>query len=40
MPFLAPTIDNADPFFALMKTPGFYLHHVDVADQDPASGSQ
>jgi len=20
-------------------TPGFYLHHVEVADQDPASGS-
>jgi len=29
----------ADPLFALVITPGVYLHHVDVADQDPASGS-
>jgi len=39
MPFLLPTLDNADPLFALVITAGFYLHHVEVADQDPASGS-
>jgi len=39
MPFLAQTLDNADPLFAQMITPGFYLHHVEVVDQDPASGS-
>jgi len=39
MPFLAPTLDNADPLVALVITLGFYLHHVEVADQDPASGS-
>jgi len=40
MPFLAPTLDiNADPLFALVITLGLYLHHVEVADQDPASGS-
>jgi len=39
MPFLVPTVDNADPLFALVITLGFYLHHVEVADQqDPASG--
>jgi len=38
MPFLTPTFDNAD--FALMMAPDFYLHHVEVADQDPNSGSQ
>jgi len=40
MPFLTPTLDNTDPLFILMITPGFYLriHDVDVADQDPASG--
>jgi len=32
MPFPPPTLDNADPLFALVTTPGFYLHHVDVAD--------
>jgi len=40
MPFLAPTLDNADPLFALVITLRFYLHHVEVADQDQASGSQ
>jgi len=39
MPFLSPTLDNANPLFALVITPGFYLHHVEVADRDPASGS-
>jgi len=39
MPFLAPTLDNADILFTLVLTKGFYLHHVEVADQDPASGS-
>jgi len=38
MPFLAPTLDiNADPLFALVIAPGFYLHHVEVVDRDPAS---
>jgi len=34
----APTLDNADPLFALI-TLRFYPHHIEVADQDPASGS-
>jgi len=37
--FLAPILDNDDPLFALVITPGFYLHHVEVADQDLANGS-
>jgi len=37
MTFLKITLDNADPLFALVITPGFYLHHVEVADQNPAS---
>jgi len=28
MPFLAPTLDDAEMFFALMITSGFYLHHI------------
>jgi len=41
MPFLLPTLDNADSLFALLViTPGLCLHHVEVADQDPARGSQ
>jgi len=39
MPLLAPTLDNVDPLFALVIAPGLYLQHVEVADQDPASGS-
>jgi len=39
MPFLAPTPDDADPLLALALSPCFYLHHVEAADQDPASGS-
>jgi len=39
MPFLAPTLDNAAPLFALVIKLGFYLHHIEVAGQDPASGS-
>jgi len=50
MPLLTPTLDNADPLHTLMITlsgadrnlvitPGFYLHQVEVADQDPVSGS-
>jgi len=27
MTFLTPTIDNADPLFALVATRGFYLRH-------------
>jgi len=26
MPFLMPTLDNADLLFALVITPNFYLH--------------
>jgi len=37
MSFLAPTLDNADPLFALVIKPGFYPQHV--AGQDPARGS-
>jgi len=39
MPFPAPTLHDADPQFVLVITPDFYLHHVDVVDQDPASGN-
>jgi len=39
MPFLAPTLDNADPLLDLMITPGFYLHRLEMADKDPASDS-
>jgi len=39
MPFLAPTLDNADPLFALVITPDFYQQNVEVTDQDPASCS-
>jgi len=28
IPFLTTTLDNTDPLFALVITPGFYLHHV------------
>jgi len=31
--------DNADPLFALVITAGFCRHHVEVVDQDPASGT-
>jgi len=39
MPLLESTLDDPGPFFALVITLGFYLHHVEVADEDPASGS-
>jgi len=39
MPFLAPTLDNADALFAMVITLGFYLHHLEVTDQDTASRS-
>jgi len=39
MPFLPPILNNANPLIALVIAPGFYLHHVVVVDQDPASGS-
>jgi len=35
----APTLNNADPPFALVIAVGFYLLHVEMADQDPASDS-
>jgi len=41
IPFMAPTLDNADLLFALVAictTPGNKLHHVNVVDQDPDSG--
>jgi len=40
VPFLALTLYSVDPFFALGIITGFYLHHVEVVDQDPASASQ
>jgi len=40
MPFLAATLDNANPLFALVITPDFYLHHVELAAEGPAIGSQ
>jgi len=36
MPFLAPTFDNFDSLFALVISLDFFLHCVDVADQDLA----
>jgi len=31
-------LGRADSLFAPVKKPGFYLHHIEVADQDsPAS---
>jgi len=39
MSFLASTLYDDDLFFALMITPGYYLDHAEVADQDSASGS-
>jgi len=39
MPFLVLAFDNADSLFALVIAPGLYLHHLEVADQHPASGS-
>jgi len=38
MPFLAPTLDNADLLFVQATTLGNYLLHVEVTEQDPASG--
>jgi len=38
-PLSGPTLDNADPLFVLVIILGFYLYHVEVADQSPASGS-
>jgi len=39
MPFLAQTLDYADPLFALVVILDFYIHPVKVEDQDPTSGS-
>jgi len=30
MPFLVPTVDNADPFFGLVITSGSHLYQVEV----------
>jgi len=35
----ADQFDNADPLFAVVIKPGFYLHCVEVADQDIARDS-
>jgi len=32
MPFPPPTLDNADSLFALVITPDFYLHQLEVVD--------
>jgi len=40
MPFLALTLDIADLLFALVITLASYLHHAEVVDQDPESGTQ
>jgi len=39
MPFLAPTLDNADPLFALVITPVFHLHLVEVVADQVLDGS-
>jgi len=39
IPFIASNLDHGYLLFVLVMTPGFYLHNVEVADQDPASGS-
>jgi len=39
MLFLAPAMDNADPLIVLEITLCFYLHRVEMVDQDSASGS-
>jgi len=39
IPCMVPTIDNADPLFALVIKQDFYLHPVEVADHETASGS-
>jgi len=36
MPFWPPTLDNALSRFALVIAASFYLHHIEVADQDQA----
>jgi len=33
LPFVSPTLENADPLFTLVTIPGFYLHYVEVVDQ-------
>jgi len=39
LPLLAQTPNNADLFFSLVITTDLYLHNVEMADQNPASGS-
>jgi len=34
-----PTLYNADTLYALVITSGFNLHHIEVENHDPASGS-
>jgi len=36
---MAPTVDIADQLIILIITPDFYLDHIELTDQDPASGS-
>jgi len=39
MPFLAQTLDNIDPLFALVVTQDVYVQQIKVADLDAACGS-
>jgi len=32
MPFMAPTLDNDDPLFALVISPALYLHNAVLMD--------
>jgi len=34
-----PILNNIDQLFALLTTQSLDLHHVEVLDQNPASGS-
>jgi len=34
MAILVPKYDITDPLFTLVISPGFYLHHIEVADKD------
>jgi len=44
MPFLVPTLDNADPHFSLLITPGFYRSAPRIKTQlmaaKPAKNNQ
>jgi len=38
MPFLAPTLEDANSLLALEITSGFYQHQIEVTDLGPARG--